>query len=244
MVGLSRQQVWLWECWEDAWQQIAELKKDLNAVTYVVVNGDAVEGDHHNTFQLHTRNPSLMVSMAVQSLSIARDIADEMFIVRGSCVHAGQSGYLEELVGRELDVNTNENRYTWGTLDIDVDGKLFNFAHNARMGRLPHTFPNALNTLVVTTMYRALRNGTKMPHVMVRSHVHRYSSSGDNYHPYQAYTTPGWKMVDEYVNHLDPGSLPDIGILAFICQETITMRWIGREEYKPRPRAPWRRDGR
>lgn len=221
------------------------MKEEYQATLYTVFNGDAIEGDHDNTAQIHTRDMDCMASMAIEALTGPREMSDEFFMVAGTRRHTGQTHRMEETVGRALGSNMCGDRYVFPILRLVTETDvLFDIAHKATLGRLPHTFPNSLNKLVVTVMHRCAKRKRRSPDVIVRSHVHRYATSGDNYET-QAFTTPGWKLVDEYVNDLDPGSLPDIGLLVFICQEGKARHvWIGRNEYVPLEDEPWRRDAK
>jgi len=241
-VSLSKYQWWLDDCWNDAWDKVEAMKEEYQATLYTVFNGDAVEGDHDNSAQIHTKDIDYQISMAVESLTRPREMSDEFFMTSGTPRHVGTS---EETVARELNANMCGDRHLFHMLRLLTETDvLFNIAHKGNMGRLPHTFPNALNTLVVKTLHQRAKRKKRPPDVIVRSHVHRYATSGDNYKT-QAFTTPGWKLVDEYIHNLDPGSLPDIGLLVFICQEGKARHvWIGRDEYVPLEDEPWRRDAK
>ena len=218
------------------------MKAEYGATLYTVFNGDAIEGDHDDSTQIHTKDIDCQVSMAIETLTKPREVSDEFFMVAGTPRHVGTA---EETVARELNANMCGDRYVFPMLRLLTESNvLFNIAHKGNVGRLPHTFPNALNTLVVKTLYQSAKRKKRPPDVIVRSHIHRYATSGDNYHT-QAFSTPGWKLVDEYVHHLDPGSLPDIGLLLFICQGGEARHvWLGRNEYVPLGDEPWRRDAK
>jgi hypothetical protein len=210
---------------------------------YVITAGDLVEGDHDNSFQLFSKDPRVMIDIAVSALSAPRAIADEFFVVRGTPRHVGQSGWQEEIIGKELDATMNGDEYSFPHLKMITDSDVyFDVAHFGRVGKQPHTISNTLNQLVVTTMFKAMRRGVRAPDVIVRAHTHRYATSGDNY-DIEAYSTPSWKLVDEYTrNRIDPDALSDIGLLVFECQSgEWTHEWIGRREYEPIARLPWRR---
>src|SRR5690554_3562020 len=53
----SDAQRWLWQLWREFWERVERERDRDDADLYVVYNGDLVDGDHHNTPQIMSRNP-------------------------------------------------------------------------------------------------------------------------------------------------------------------------------------------
>ena len=242
-VQLNEVQKWLWSCWCDAWRQIWQMKRNLKAHLYLVLNGDLVEGDHHDTYQLMTRNEGWMVQTAAHLLRGPAKLADDLFVVEGTFAHVGQQGGLDGQVGYLLDAHTDpRGRYSWAHLLLMTDNDvLFDFRHHGSMGQLPHTRSNALNRILMEVVWARTQQGQRPPDVIVRSHTHRYADTGDNYKA-QAFSTPCWKVTDDYVHQLPYEPLVHIGLLVSIMyRRRVETFWLGRNRYEPRPLVPWRR---
>jgi hypothetical protein len=218
------------------------MKKQTGARLWTVLNGDLCEGDHHDTFQLMTRNEDWMVQAAVELLSGVREMSDVFFVVSGTPAHIGQQGGLDERVAQALDATPGgRGRLSFSRLRFETaSGVLFDVKHRARMGNLPHTFPNALSSIVMQVCWQASQRQIRPPDVIIRSHVHRYATSGDNYRT-RAFSTPCWKATDEYVDCLPYEPVVNIGLLAFWCYDgKFNHWWIGRDRYTPLPEKTWR----
>lgn len=213
---------WLWQNWEDAWKLADKLCDQYKAPLWVVHNGDAVDGDHHGIYQTWTRNMEEQIGIAEEVLRPVRDRAERFFMTRGTDAHVGKSAWSEELLAQMLDATPNKAGGTssWWHLLMECDGVRFDIAHHGRLSRLPWTRPNTCSRVAAQVVMRyATPNRIKrMPHVVVRSHMHLFAESGTNY-PVRVVSTPAWQLVTEFGNRLDPGELADIGIVFFVCDQ-------------------------
>lgn len=182
----------------------------------MVVNGDAVDGDHHGTAQIVSRNmAATQHAIALATLQPAIDLNPKrMIVIRGTEAHVGGSGAHEEALARALPVQTIGNDKTgaqshWHWQAVS-EGVLMDFAHHGSVGKLPHTRSNPAKALAVKIMVAAARQGTRMPDVVYRSHAHQAADTFTEF-PVRVIQTRAWQLSTAYVERIAAGSLPEIG---------------------------------
>ena len=205
----------LWGCWEEYWQAVKSALQPGDRL-FVVVNGDAVDGDHHGTAQIVSRNmAATQHAIALATLQPAIDLNPKRFVViRGTEAHVGGSGAHEEALARALPVQTIGNDKTgahshWHWQAVS-EGVLMDFAHHGSVGKLPHTRSNPAKALAVKIMVAAARHGTRMPDVVYRSHAHQAADTFTEF-PVRVIQTRAWQLSTAYVERIAAGSLPEIG---------------------------------
>lgn len=213
----SKFQRWLWQCWGEFWDAV-EARLEGAELHALVLNGDLVDGDHHNTRQIVSRDVGVHIRLAVRCLGVPLAMKPaHVFVVRGTESHVGHSASSEEAVARILqaeghplvrDLDTDTG--SWWQLRMDVDGVRLHFAHHGRMGYRPWTKSNAANLLAAQIFYEHAANGERHPDLAVRSHYHRTIDSYDA-HPTRVIQTPCWQLRTAYVHRIVPEELPDIG---------------------------------
>ena len=227
-------QRWLWSCWLDAWKQIGEMANGAGRVV-LVLNGDLGELDtKRRSNQIITPNKAVVQAMILETLDPALKVAQDVYVIRGTQAHVGKSAWLEEAIAADIGAKPDKARGTsshWhlqgklGALRIDI-------AHHASMGANPWARAYGANALAARVMWAyAVERGIAAPHLVVRSHNHKYATSGDNY-PTQVYYTPCWSLITEFGYRSGrENDNPDIGLLVFeIDGEQVTPHKI---IYKP-----------
>lgn len=215
----SKAQRWLLGCWQDAWGKVYGLRDKHKAALWVVVNGDAVDGDHHQTYQLWSRSPEEQIGVAEEMLAPVRTEAEQFFLIRGTEAHVGGSAWMEERLAGELEATPDKDRGTasWWHLRLLCNGVRFDCAHHTSMGRLPWTRANSANRTAAETVMAYAESGDAAPHVVVRSHQHRWAESGTNYAT-RAVFTPAWQLATAFTQRLAPAAVADIGLVLFVCE--------------------------
>jgi hypothetical protein len=216
-VGPSPGQKWMWRQWKLYCAKVQVAAEQHNAKVITIVNGDVTEGLHHKNYQVHSLNSNDHVRIAYKALEPLIMLSEQVYVVRGTPSHTGGAGKLEEQFTADLTNAVKDgNRYTWDHLYLDVNGVKFDIAHHGRLGRLPHTRPNALNGIAVATIANYAMTGHKFPNLVIRSHLHQFADTGLNY-PTRVIATPAWQLITAYVHKIQPGELADIGGLIFVC---------------------------
>jgi len=245
----SDAQNWLWHCWESAWKQVKAITKREKFT--LIINGDAIDGDHHRTAQIASPLTGLHVHCALEALRVPLALKPkEVHVIRGTPAHVGRSGDAEEGIARALKgqlwpVIKDPDTGTMSSYRrrIDVEGVRLDVAHHGRMGQRAHTVRSYANLYGfdiwaerMLEAYQAMRdsddplkefNERRPPDIAVRSHNHRYNDSGyDHRGITRVVSMPAWQFATEYVHRIAAESLADIGIVLLICDE-------GKVEVKP-----------
>lgn len=236
----SRVQRWTLAKWEEAWGQVWAAADTLDAPVWVVANGDLVDGDHHNTYQIFSKSPDTQMSVAISLLEPIVQKAQEFFVVRGTPSHVGQAGWAEERIAADLDATPHPSgASSWYHLLLECNGVRFEFQHHYGGGSLPWTQANAANQLAARTIMSYAESGDRCPHIVCRSHKHVFRDSGSNYKTCRAIGLPAWQLVTEYGGRFAQSAIADIGLVMFVCDrgdvDVIPLL------YKPRRARAWKR---
>lgn len=211
-------QLSLWSAWLDFVEKVEKFRQMYSAPVITVANGDTYDGDHHNTSQIITRNPATMHRIAQETLKDIVDMSDQVFVVRGTEAHVGQSGHLEEEFANDVEAvrNPKTDNASWWNLLLNVDGVKLDIAHHGNMGRLAHTEKMAAIKLATQTIMYNADNDVPLPDLVIRSHNHRFADSYDN-HIVRGIFTRCWQGKTGYINRLNASAIPDIGsMIVFI----------------------------
>lgn len=237
----SRAQRWLWLCWQNYWEQVRAARRPGDRL-YVVVNGDIMDGDHHDTPQIITRNPSTILSLASSVLDPVAQEADRLFIVRGTETHVGKSASQEEEVARDLGAvpDAEAGTHSWWVLPMEVEGVNFQFAHHGNVGSRTWSRGGTVMANAADISLNHLLRGQKPPDVAVRSHMHQFADSGTTY-PTRLFHTPAWQLSTAFVARIAPGKVADFGGFLFSVEDgEYEFKWIGRNQYIPKAKKSWK----
>lgn len=240
----SKAQLWLWDHWRAAWERAVEEAHRAGAELWWVNNGDLVDGDHHHTYQIVSRN-------SIQEREIVRDILDvplsyspkHIFIVRGTETHTGPAASAEESIARALsddwpvEWQSDPHTASWWHLMLEAEGVLLDFMHHGRVGWRPWTMAGQVGNLAAQIVFERANAGEPIPHIAVRSHYHRYADTGDLFRC-RLIQTPAWQLATSYVRRVVPESLADIG-LVWILIDDGTYR-VGAYVTRPQRGEIWR----
>lgn len=207
-----------------AWNTMKEDNKKIKAKKRVlIVNGDVVDGVHHNTVALATNNIQTQESAAVQLLTGLASSYDKVFMTRGTEAHVGSSGQSEERVAKAVGAEKHPdtgNHASWQWW-FDVDGFVLNVAHHIGTTSSAAYESSAVMREMVAALVEAGQWEQRMPDILVRSHRHRYielaipSSKGKII----ALVTPGWQLRTPFVERIDRMRLPHIGCINLLFKD-------------------------
>ncbi len=216
----SKAQRWLWRNWKAYVDRVQQTAERENGRVITVFNGDINDGDHHDTPQIISRNEATQLKIAVESARPLVDISEKVFVVRGTEVHVGKSGSMEETFAADIGAvqNPETDAFSWWHLKLTAAGVSLDIAHHASMGRLPWTRSASANKLAAVTMFEYMNRNEKPPDLVIRSHQHRWSDSWDAYRT-RAIQLPAWQLATAYVHRLNPGALADVGGLIIVCRD-------------------------
>lgn len=182
---------------------------------YLIINGDLAEGDaKQRSLQTISRNPATIKTMAAEVLDPLAKLSADLFVIRGTPAHGGQSGNLEEGIADDLEAvkcpDTGASSW-WGLL-WEIDGVRMDIAHHPRggTGARPFNVNSVADRLASDTVFEYANRGDRPPDLVIRSHLHRYLDSYQHFRT-RAIITPAWTFATEFIHKIAPNSLADVG---------------------------------
>lgn len=228
----SKIQRWLWSLWEEAWGEFYGRMLDTYQpdTQTLVINGDAVDGDHHRTPQIVSPLEGIHLRIAHECLRRGplQHGFDAVHVIRGTESHVGRSGALEEGLARALekqhgvpivhDPDTGTRTSYWRRLDID--GVRIDLRHHGRMGQRSHTKDSYIRWYAQDIWLAHLRDGDEPPDLAIRSHNHQYADSGRLHKmPVRVVALPAWQLLTAWTHKITVEELGEIGIVCFVIRD-------------------------
>ena len=186
----------------------------------VIMNGDAIDGDHHNakTQITHNLNDQIEIAYTLLAPIVNNKMCRKYFHVRGTEAHVGKSGEFEELLAKKLNAIPDSlgNYARWELwLEIGKQKALCHFSHHIGATGSSSYESTAVYKELIEAFNEAGRWNDKPPSLVCRSHRHRQfeiripTASGYGI----TLVTPGWQLKTPYVHRLPSGraSTPQIG---------------------------------
>ncbi len=173
---LSKVMLKVWRLWEQFWGEwVPEVcHREPFAV---VVNGDAIDGVHHNSTTQISHNLGDQASIAEAILEPVRDLCDGRFyMLRGTEVHDGKSGVEMERLAKSLGaIPDEEGRRARYELRAELGKGLVHIMHHIGTTGSSHYESTAIMKELTESYTQAGRNRRRPPDVVVRSHRHRHA---------------------------------------------------------------------
>lgn len=245
----SKAQQWLWSCWLDYWKQVDALRKEFRAELYVVFNGDLVEGDHHNTSAIVSRNPNAQAAALNAAVAVPLALSpDRILVIRGTEAHVGQSASAEERIadGLRRDKRPIIGDEASGTAShwhfrADIHDTRLDITHHGRTGQREHTRAGAAALHAHDILLAHVKNGDRYPDLCLRAHYHRFNDSHDAC-PTRVITSGAWQLgATGHVKKVAPDTLADIGgVIAVIRPGEPQPRDVRKVHYKAERGPIWR----
>jgi hypothetical protein len=209
----SKAQTWLWQCWRDYWDRVAQAQDRARAELYIIYNGDLFEGDHHQTSQIISRNPTVEAELVRKILEVPGSLgAAKTFVVRGTEAHVGGSGSKEEGLAGTLGAvpDPSTGRKSWWHLRADIEGVYLDVAHHGRTGHREHTRGNAAILHAHDIFLSHTKRGDRPPDLCLRAHYHRFNDSYDHC-PTRVVTTGAFQLKTGFVHKVAADTMADVG---------------------------------
>ena len=237
----SKAQEWLWDRYTNHYVPAVK-KAKRNGASYLIINGDLVDGKHHGTTQILSGNPGAQAEAFLESIDKLRALKfDHIFVIRGTEAHGGPAGSSEEAlgeaIGAERDPDTG-NR-SWFVLRFEIDGVRFDFRHHGRAGGRPWTEGSVVTYLAHQIWMEHARREIRHPDVAVRAHVHRYADSHD-VTPTRAIVLPSWQIKTSFAHKVATESIADIGGLILTVKDGEFSSSGRKHLYQPTGTTVWR----
>lgn len=210
----SRVQLWLWDCWTDFNQHVKEYKR-LGSKLFVIVNGDVVEGKHHETYQILTADETMHSEIAIEVYEPLLSNADGCAFVRGTPAHSGTANGLERTVAngflnRGL-VKASGGEKLHDVFKMTLFDTRYNAAHHQRTSKNPRLRINAALAAIEAHQVKCLAEDVSIADVMVRAHTHHKVDTDRLNETTEFISTGCWQLPTEFGIKIAPDDLPDIG---------------------------------
>lgn len=196
----TKGQKWLWEKWSQRfWPRVAETRRDRLAL---LLNGDLLDGAHHNTTQVSSGNPTVQLDILDSCLAPAFDLKPDLIVItRGTEVHVGGSACFEELAAkrwkeRGLPVHPHKSTgaLTWWHFTAEFSGVLIDMAHHGQgLPRRGWTKENGANLHAADMFFKHAKAKRRWPDLVLRSHIHVHGDSVDKF-PLRYISLPAWQL--------------------------------------------------
>jgi hypothetical protein len=236
----SEVQIWNFHNWLDFWDRAGK-----HGPLHIVLNGDAVDGNHHGTVQIVSPHPIVQCDIfkACWIPVLERIKVASFVMVRGTEVHVGQSGGVEEALGRWLagqgvPVVKDEGNFSHWHFRGSYGGVKVDATHHGRFGARPWTKAGAVSNLAMQIFIEYHERGEEAPDLCLRSHHHRYLDTHDNA-PVRVIQLPCWQMATGYAKRVAPETLSDLGGSIIRCQDGRILD-VDTIRYKPARPIHWR----
>lgn len=212
----------LYKYWVHFWSEFVPAMTKGAKKRVLVINGDIIDGIHHNTVNILSNSWAVQEQAAIEHLLAIRKLCpvkiNEIYVVKGTEVHTGPAGESEDRIARAIGAVPNEigdyADYQWR---LDVDGVLFQFAHHIGVTSSAAYESSAPMRELVAAMIEASQWGLKLPNVLVRSHRHRFIEVPivNDCGRIRAVITPSWQLRTPHVEKIDRMRMPHIGGIVF-----------------------------
>lgn len=202
-------QLWLWKCWLDANRWIADLAAGRPFV--LVVNGDAIEGNHHKTTQIISPDIGDHVEAAIHVLRPLVAKAAKTFFVKGTECHVGNA---EIVLGKALktEVDRETGQPAWDRLVIDVNGVRCVFRHHIGTSMRRGLAGTQLSMQLAEEQVEAANAGEEIPRVLCCAHRHKFGYYQDNRG--LSLVTPPWQGLTRFAHKVVSQARTNPGVVA------------------------------
>lgn len=173
----SKLQRVVWSWWREFWSKWVPMV--CHGEPYaLVVNGDALDGVHHNAVTQVSQNLEDQRSIAEAVLkpvvTACLKAGGRYFHLRGTEAHVGPSGQHEESLARSLGADRDgQGRAARYELWLELGNGLIHFTHHIGTTGSMHYESTAVNKELAEAYAEAGRWRRRPPDVIVRSHRHR-----------------------------------------------------------------------
>ncbi len=216
----SKLQLVLWAWWREFWDEwVPEVCRGEPFA--LVVNGDALDGTHHNSVTQISHNLSDQSNLAYEILApIVESAKGGYYHIRGTEAHSGKSGQEEERLAQKLKAIPNKsNQYARWELWIRIGYALTHCSHHiGTTGSMAYE-TSAIQKELEQIYVESARWENEPPDVVVRSHRHRNAETrvrrkkdGKNNFAI-SFVTPGWQLKTPFAYRIAGGRVtqPQIG---------------------------------
>lgn len=198
-------------------ERIAQARKNKKVI--LVINGDAVDGDHHNSGDVCTTDIKEQADIHIELMTefqkrIKWQRGDELYYTKGTQTHTNE---MEDYIGREMNAVPSGQYYSWNFLELVVNGVTSWFVHHGPSAGKGANEGNSIRNWLRNIYYDAQKDGDGYPDIVYTGHVHNptYDTftlrDGMKFKQMHGIITPSWQMKTRYAWMKAPVSKNKIG---------------------------------
>lgn len=219
---LNSRQVRLWKHYESGINELAQIRKQRDCDLLILINGDAIDGNHHATHQITTPNEAeqmmAFVSMMKWTLEKVGFEAgrDKLVVIEGTESHTRDN---EEVIGQMLPAEKfSDGSSCTPFLEMDIQGKLFWFYHHGVSAGYSYNRGQGLINYIKRVYTDRRMHQKRPPHFIMTADKHdrehqSYEHNGHEIHglilpPFQDKTRFTHKLPNANVNTTKVGFSP------------------------------------
>lgn len=183
-------------------------KKRQGKKLRLIHNGDSIDGDHHNTPEIFTRNVLEQAEIHIELMENVKkqmdwQRGDELYYTRGTYVHTGS---MEDYIGRNTNaIQTPDGMGVWQELQLTTNGVECQFIHHGAKP-VKGASDNVMRNWLRTYYYDCNRNKKKPSSIIYSGHVH--VPTYDTFVTREKWDikvihgiiTPSWQAKTQYAN--------------------------------------------
>ena len=179
----------------------------------LVHNGDAIDGDHHNSADICSRNELEQAELHVELMNelqkrIGWRAGDELYYTRGTQTHVHD---YENYISEQMNAVYNGDSPVFDLLKLRVNGRVTWYVHKGPNSGKGANEGNAVRNWLRNIYIDALKNGTEIPDNVYTAHFHSptWSPFGARLKGFQFKTMngvilPSWQMKTAYAHEVAP----------------------------------------
>lgn len=230
--GPSKLQKIMHDYWDAFWEWA--LDDACRGEPFILaVNGDAVDGNPFNSTVQVSNSPTDQLHIAEEMLQPIVNRAALYFQIKGTEVHVGKAGMVEELLATTLKAEPNSigqrARYE---LRLQVGDRILQLMHHIGTTGSTHFESTAVLKEFTSSLQHAARWDCQPPNIIGRSHRHIHCEvripTAQGYGI--SFVTPGWQLKTPFVWRIPGGrlSLPQFGgsVIRLGDQDFYTRHWV------------------
>ena len=205
-------QKWLWSCWKDCWKWTHDVigKDEWSAV----VNGDVIDGVHHETREIISSDAADHSSAAVELLKEYLKDASSVYLTEGTNVHVQNSehGIASSLRWHGVNVvSPNRRKSAWPELDLSIHGACVLVDHHVATSGKSQNASSKFASTVADIRNRRGAAGWRQPQLIVRAHAHEFGIWNDG--NCTMVVLPPWQGSTRFGRRVVTRAIPKCGIV-------------------------------
>lgn len=196
----------------------------------VVVNGDAIDGNHHGSIQVISGNPKHHSEIFVEIMDVFLDRSgfsvkngDELHFISGTESHTGWEEYGISNHYSHMGAQYHDE------LMMDINGNLCAWTHQGAKPGKGTNEENPIRNFARDLYWDCIKENRQPPHLAYSSHFHKagYAIYNDGYrHTIHYQTLPSWQGKTRFGLRASPFQRNDIGMTVTEIKEDGTIKII------------------